>query len=175
MRILNGGGFHLREAPREPEFLLRKARQTTAIAATVVLHCPCGNRKSFPFMLTPSLERKPRGRFRVRKTMVSSLLSPVVTLRRYIFSIQTALTLHILILDLPFAFPKQEQSYELSVWVHSMATSVRVLNDTHRTGSQRPSPNINELPTTQKQTSSHEGTNQTVTLYTSSGRLAQRT
>lgn len=109
MRILNGGGFHLREAPREPKFLLRKARQTTAIAATVVLHCPCGNRKSFPFMLTPSLERKPRGRFGVRKTMVSSLLSSVVTLRRYTFSIQTALTLHILILDLPFAFPKQEQ------------------------------------------------------------------
>lgn len=85
MRNLNGGGFHLREAPREPEFLLRKARQTTAIAATVVLHCPCGNREPIPFIRTPSLERKPRGRFGVRKTMVSSLLSSAVTLRRYVF------------------------------------------------------------------------------------------
>lgn len=43
-----------------------------------------------------------------------------------------------------------------------MATTVRVLNDTHKTGSQMPSPSIDKLPTTHKQTSSPEMTNQTV-------------
>lgn len=43
-----------------------------------------------------------------------------------------------------------------------MATPVRVLKDTHKTGSQTPSPSIDKLPTTHKQTSSHEVSNQTV-------------